>query len=154
MRPVLGTNWARGKPLFELALDRMRPLACKFMALGVVECCQGALSVCEPRWTPLSSGDIAELCWCTKHECQRQPNLTSCLLWLQASIATPADVKTWRGQAAPQTLKLRVRFVLLLRVRPDQPIASMFFVTTSSVLASSAVGLNSMTSVPAKISGK
>jgi pimeloyl-ACP methyl ester carboxylesterase len=39
-------------------------------------------------------------------------------------------------------------------IRPDQPVASMFFVTTSRVLASSAVGLNSTTSVPAKISGK
>ena len=58
-----------------------------------------------------------------------------------------------RASRTPNT-EVESEFVLLLRVRPDQPIASMFFVTTSSVLASSAVGLNSMTSVPAKISGK
>jgi hypothetical protein len=29
LRAALGTNWARGQSVFESALDRMRPLACK-----------------------------------------------------------------------------------------------------------------------------
>ena len=29
LRAILGTNWARGQSLFELALDRMRPLLAK-----------------------------------------------------------------------------------------------------------------------------
>ena len=58
------------------------------------------------------------------------------------------------GMPHPKTFKRRAALFCSAAIRPDQPIASMFFATTSRVLASSAVGLNSMTSVPAKISGK
>lgn len=33
--------------------------------MAVARCRWGALSVAEPRWTALSSGDIAALCCCT-----------------------------------------------------------------------------------------